>query len=324
MTEAVQLAFEKYSTGQYSDYDIAAMLNRAGYRPKGRGNRSLPLFTKDTVTCILKNRFYLGEVSYKGESFPGLHEPIITEALFEQAQTARRSRRANSSVKARKDSRVFILAGLAYCARCKTKMRGWSSTGYRYYKDPAHDRMVDCDQLLVRADKAEAAIGDYLRALELPGDWRDRALSLLQVEASRTEEIRREHATLTRQAERLKELYILGDVTKAEYTTRKRQLEAMLNNLKPSVLSDLERAAALLGDFGGLWDKSKPEERKQIVQSLLQSVYLDNGAGGLIVGIEPKPEFSELFAIFLADNRLVPVAPARDITILLPGFYAPV
>jgi site-specific DNA recombinase len=322
--EAVKLAFEKYATGNYSDYDIADMLNRAGYRPKGRGSRAQPLFTKDTVTCLLKNCFYLGEVHYHGEIFPGLHEPIISRELFDRVQAVRRERRSNTGTHARKDSRIFILAGLAYCNRCKTKMRGSSAKGYRYYKDPARDHMIKCDQLLIRADRAEAAIGDYLRGLELPGDWRERVLRRLQTETGRADEIRKEHAAIMGQIERLKKLFLWGHISEKEYATEKRQLEYGLSGLIPPVLPDLERAAALLGDFGRLWDAAKPEERKQIAQALIESVYLDNGPGGPVVAIEPKAEISKLFALFISDKEYLPVAPATDIMILLPGFYAPV
>jgi hypothetical protein len=36
----------------------------------------------------LKNRFYIGEVAYKGEHYPGLHEPILSRELFEGVQPA--------------------------------------------------------------------------------------------------------------------------------------------------------------------------------------------------------------------------------------------
>src|SRR5690606_3915638 len=63
------LAFEAYSTGRYSDGEIAELLNREGYRTTGNwGER---LFTKDTVNRMLQNVFYLGMVKYKGETFPG-------------------------------------------------------------------------------------------------------------------------------------------------------------------------------------------------------------------------------------------------------------
>ncbi len=35
---------------------------------------------------MLHDRYYLGEVRYKGETYPGRHEPLISEELFKQVQ----------------------------------------------------------------------------------------------------------------------------------------------------------------------------------------------------------------------------------------------
>jgi len=67
----VLLAFNQYTTGLYSDAQVANMLTEEGYRATGNfGARS---FSKDTVRPLLQNRFYLGETQYKGKSYPGRH-----------------------------------------------------------------------------------------------------------------------------------------------------------------------------------------------------------------------------------------------------------
>jgi hypothetical protein len=52
------------------------------------------------------------------------------------------------------------------------------------------------------------------------------------------------------------------------------------------MMPDLERAAELLRDFGTLWDGATLQERRQIVHTLLQAVYLDSGERGPVVAIE--------------------------------------
>jgi len=46
-------------------------------------------FGKDTVCNKLKNRFYHGQVSYKGEWHPGQRPALIVEDTFDRARTAR-------------------------------------------------------------------------------------------------------------------------------------------------------------------------------------------------------------------------------------------
>jgi len=302
--QGVHLAFERYATGVYSDSDIARMLNEAGYRPKGRGERALKLFSKDTVTAMLQNRFYLGEVQYKGQWYPGVHEPIITEALFERVQAARRRRRRKVGTTARRGSRVYPLSGIARCARCGGPLRGCSISGKRYYRDPARDQARDCDQRMTRADDAEAALGEFLRRLSLPADWQARVLGLIQERATRGREVVQERARIEGQLERLKRLFVLGDLSEREYQAERDRLRAQLATLTPPAMPDLARAADLLQDFGVIWDAATPQERRQIVHTLLEAVYLDSGECGPVVAIEPKAEFATLFDLAKEKSEL--------------------
>ena len=57
--EGIVLAFTRRAAGD-SDAEIARALNAAGYRTTG--NRGRNLFSKDTVSPMLQNRFYVGEL----------------------------------------------------------------------------------------------------------------------------------------------------------------------------------------------------------------------------------------------------------------------
>ena len=45
-----------------------------------------PELRPQRITALLKNRLYIGEVSFSGEWFKGAHEPIISPELFNEAQ----------------------------------------------------------------------------------------------------------------------------------------------------------------------------------------------------------------------------------------------
>ena len=53
------------------------------------------------------------------------------------------------------------------------------------------------------------------------------------------------------------------------------RLRAQLAALRPPAMPDLERAAELLQGFGAIWDAATPRERRQVVHTLLETVYLD-------------------------------------------------
>jgi hypothetical protein len=63
--------------------ELAASLEREGIRPKPRrlanGNTfEANRFMVGPLAHILKNRFYIGEIAYRGEIHPGSHEAILT------------------------------------------------------------------------------------------------------------------------------------------------------------------------------------------------------------------------------------------------------
>jgi hypothetical protein len=73
---------------------LIAELDRQGIRTKvnGRrdGGRSGGIrFGVGSLAHLLKNRFYLGEITYRGEVHRGEHEPILTRDLFEAVQAKR-------------------------------------------------------------------------------------------------------------------------------------------------------------------------------------------------------------------------------------------
>jgi len=70
---------------------LLADLRKAGIKTKirplstGRTNGGIP-FTLGPLAALLRNRFYVGEVYYKGEIFPGEQSPILDRTLFDAVQ----------------------------------------------------------------------------------------------------------------------------------------------------------------------------------------------------------------------------------------------
>jgi hypothetical protein len=98
------------------------------------------------------------------------------------------------------------------------------------------------------------------------------------------------------QLERLKRLFVLGDISEGEYRRERDDLRARLAALKPPEMPDLEQAARLLDDIGVIWEEATLEEEKQIAHTLLEAVYLDS-EDGPVVRVEPRPAFKALFEL---------------------------
>ena len=87
-------------------------LRRDGVKTKlrplsnGRTIGGIP-FTRGSLAAFLRNRFYIGEVRYKGEVFGGEQPAILDRALFEAVQTKLDQQRTNHA-KARQKSQSLL------------------------------------------------------------------------------------------------------------------------------------------------------------------------------------------------------------------------
>jgi site-specific DNA recombinase len=91
-------------------------------------------FTSGPLGYLLRNRFYIGEVVYKGEILPGEQVPIVDRELFEAVQV-KLAEQQNNHTKTRAKSEA-LLTGLIFDDRGNRMTPSHArkkGTKYRYY-----------------------------------------------------------------------------------------------------------------------------------------------------------------------------------------------
>jgi hypothetical protein len=96
---------------------LLAELDRRGIRTKVNGRRNGQKsggirFGVGPLAHLLKNRFYIGEVAYRGEAYRGEHEPILSRDLFEAVQEKLAANAVDRQVRLR--GSAALLAGRLY------------------------------------------------------------------------------------------------------------------------------------------------------------------------------------------------------------------
>jgi predicted nucleic acid-binding Zn-ribbon protein len=118
---------------------LAEYLDRSGIRTKRRksdGERpgvEVP-FSTGALAHMLKNRFYVGEVVYRGEVYRGDHPPIIEQSQFEAVQARLAAQAVERQVRVREAP--AILTGRIFDDRGNRMTPTHSNKGgvrYRYY-----------------------------------------------------------------------------------------------------------------------------------------------------------------------------------------------
>jgi hypothetical protein len=295
----VVLMFQLYATGQYSHSDTADALNRQGYTiPSVRYQTRLPL-SKTSVREILRNPVYRGIIRFGGQTYPGLHTPLITEELWETVQQVREPRagkRGRVSIRP-KDEHAGLLTEIAYCAHCGSRMVYQPGDGIQrkrnYYQCSRHINWKNCDARMVWTQAVDTQLITVVQTLALPTEWQAaiiaEAEALLNAEHPDTNQTR---ATLTAEIERWGEVYARGAVSKQKFETVLAELEAK-RAAAPHVplRPDLTQAAAVLANFDQVIATAHLAERRAILRQLFCQVWVQRHE---IVAITPTSLYMPL------------------------------
>jgi site-specific DNA recombinase len=65
---------------------------------------------------MLRDRYYLGLVSYNGEEYQGRHEPLVSAAVFAKVQAVLDERLPKGGTRQRRHH--HYLKGIVWCGRC--------------------------------------------------------------------------------------------------------------------------------------------------------------------------------------------------------------
>jgi DNA invertase Pin-like site-specific DNA recombinase len=151
----VRRAFELYATGNYGLDSLCEELRRMGLR-----NRQGGRVTRNGVSVMLNNPFYIGLIVHKKEGavHKGIHEPLIGKSLFDRVQailTGKTQKRANRN--------LFLYRRMFKCAECGYSLIGELQKGHVYYR--CHTK--DCPLTGVREEVLEAAVAGAYATLSL-------------------------------------------------------------------------------------------------------------------------------------------------------------
>lgn len=294
----LKLAFELYATNQYSDTDIAHILNEKGYKTK----RNRP-FSKDTVRDFLQNQIYLGKVSYQQclhnsdgkrtwtapvEWFDGQHEPIIDGELFQRCQAVRekRVRHRQATIK----YNPYLLRDLVYCYDCccrwpaettfpsygKMRAQAYNKNSYKTYRCRARELGYACNQPKVRVEEIDQQVISILRQLKPPAHWRQHITQSVG-ELLGEKDLQQRLDEIQTIIKRMDSRWDLGFITdEQEYIRQRLQLQQELERLTPVDNDDLERAVDLLDNFTVHWNvcDADVEEQAALVRQIVERVYI--------------------------------------------------
>ena len=286
--------FELYASGSHTFKSLADQLEREGhvYRP------SRPRFHRTTLSWILNNRFYVGDLHRNGQVFEGRYRRLIDRTTFDACQDVMYGRNRRTS-----SPEHPLAGGLFRCAFCsqsitgeriRRKLRTGGVREHIYYRCANNAPGPDHPTLRWRAEDLEQAIIDDLDRLRFPNSelaaWFRSELSAA-VEDMTAHERRQAAALAKRKAElatmqdRLLNAYLAGTVDDVAYKAKANELTAEVAKIEEAVaqLRAVEPArgqtALALFDWtqraAELWRGSNTAVRREILDAVCLNRVLD-------------------------------------------------
>ena len=248
----VRRIFDLYIEDQLGSESIAQLLNSEGLATKA----GVP-FSARTVIHMLSNPIYVGKVTFKDNSYPGLHESLVEEETFAAAQRILRERGESQALK-RGHPADYLLSGVVRCGQCGRAFIGTAATGrsrrYHYYTCSTRYRYGtrNCDADRLPKDELEKAVLDQM--IEIYRDSGLIAEALEQLHASARDEresvagrvatLRQEQAGVRRSMDRYFAAFEHGTMKPATCQERLDSLQARLDALIPEEQSLLTQEEA--------------------------------------------------------------------------------
>jgi DNA invertase Pin-like site-specific DNA recombinase len=275
--------FELYARGDMTFKRLADRLQEDGYIYRS----SQPRFCRTTLSYILNNRFYVGDIEWHGQLYPGKHRPLVSRHLFQACQDVLRGRNRRTG-----SPKIAYSGGLLRCAYCgaaitgeeiRRQLKDGSIRSHYYYKcrkttDPDHPRVR------WRQDQLEGAIVKELEELILPVEASEWVREALAEAFADTKEQRRRakqahkrrRADLKAMHDRLVTAYLQGTLDEAVFVEKANDLKSEMALVDEALQraaefddADAEMALTVF-DFSQQvverWEHSEAATRRQILE----------------------------------------------------------
>ena len=182
----IQLGFALYATGDWTISALAEHLSERGLTTLSTPRVPSTPIDEGKLNKFLVNPYYKGCVPFQGALYPGKHEPLIDEQLWQRVQDMLAAH-VNGE---RTRDHPHYLKSTVYCGTCGCRLlvqisKSRSGVYYPYFMcSGRHSKRTSCQQQAVLIDEVEARIVEHYKHIALDPEFR------LTVEAMLVEELK--------------------------------------------------------------------------------------------------------------------------------------
>lgn len=224
------------------------------------------------------SRTNLGIIPYKGEEFKGLHEPVVSEELYNKIIKMNKLRSKSRT------ARHYLLSGKIYCGKCGAKYRyqkwGKRLICYCYSQQKSKPKFIkdpNCKNKRYDAFKIENMVLENVFSMSLSNELFEENIITLNVDI--VEELKNRINKLTNQIDNLLN-YISFKIAIKETSNKIDVLEKERKKLKDQLTNELKmqskiKTKSMVKNLGEVWNYMTFNEQRLIIEHLIQKIVVD-------------------------------------------------
>jgi site-specific DNA recombinase len=293
--DLIRWAFTAYATGDWTLRRLARELAERGLASAPTPSRPAKVINETQLHKVLTNPYYNGTVRFQGVSFPGRHDPLVEEAVWQRVQDVLASHVVGEKVR----EYPHYLKSSVFCGECDSRLIVQHTTNrhgtlYEYFICSGRaSKRTECLASAVPIALIEnKVLGLYERLALAPDLSAQLKVHLMHELDESLADARRVKADLLREQTRLKDRsrklldgHLAGIIPQELYgeeqsdiTRRMATLVERLSALdadNETVVSNLEFAIALVDNCYEAYRRASDSLRRNFNQAFFSKIYVD-------------------------------------------------
>jgi hypothetical protein len=178
----------------------------------------------------------------------------------------------------------------------------WSQTFYNglpYYREHKASRshgICSSTSGAILCHIIDNQMNELIGAIELGPRWLEEVLAIISLK-DEVNRVKDQRLTVIEKQRRMGKAYVDGMFPDGEYQRQKKLLEMELESLVVPAANAAEGAGNLINNLKNLWAEATIEEKRKLLLTMLDGVYIDAKQTKSIVAIRPKPPFKPIFQV---------------------------
>jgi site-specific DNA recombinase len=278
MAHIARYVFDTYATGKYSVQTLSKEVEA----------RTGTFISKTNIHKMLNNPYYVGLVRFRGKTYQGVHEPLVSHELWSRCQTL-----LHVPNRAKYGRRAIAFRGMLHCVHDGCTVTGDIKKERYVYYTCSHGR-GPCELPRFREEEIVQRLGALLKDLYVPPHVAARIVGALEQDAAQQSQIvNAERVRLERELKtllhRMDKAYSdkLDGVIPDELWQRKQtewrtdeiriraQLASPVKEQTADRIQDVRRIFELAESAHSLYLTRKPAEQADLLRMVLSNCSID-------------------------------------------------